>query len=104
MLSGLILSCSAHKESKNHLILSYSYLPFATMGSGSLQALTIIESRYKDNLSREEAINIAIEAISAGIYHDLGSGSNVDYCVITKGKSEMFRNAVLNDKLKEISL
>lgn len=85
-------------------MLSYSYLPFATMGSGSLQALTIIESRYKDNLTREEAINIAVEAISAGIYHDLGSGSNVDYCVITKGKSEMFRNAVLNDKLKEISL
>lgn len=30
---------------------------------------------------------LVIEAISAGIYHDLGSGSNVDYCVITKEKS-----------------
>lgn len=53
---------------------------------------------------REEAIALVIEAISAGIYHDLGSGSNVDYCVITKEKSEMFRNAVMNKDLHEISL
>ena len=74
------------------------------MGSGSLHAMTILESKYKDNMTREEAINIVIEAISAGIYHDLGSGSHVDYCVITKDKAEMFRNAVTNDKLHDISL
>lgn len=74
------------------------------MGSGSLHAMTIIESKFKDDLSREEAINLVIEAISAGIYHDLGSGSNVDYLVITKDKAEMFRNAVLNKDLHEISL
>ena len=45
------------------------------MGSGSLHAMTIFESKYKDNMTREEAVNICIEAISAGIYHDLGSGS-----------------------------
>lgn len=45
-----------------------------------------------------------IEAISAGIYHDLGSGSNVDYCVLTDGKTEMFRNAVKNHELHDISL
>jgi hypothetical protein len=28
----------------------------------------------------------------------------VDYCVITKDKAEMFRNAVTNDKLHDISL
>ncbi len=47
-------------------------------------------------MTRDEAVQLCIEAISAGILHDLGSGSNVDYCVITKDKSEMFRNAVLN--------
>ena len=69
------------------------------MGSGSLHAMTIIESKYKDDMTREEAVALVIEAISAGIYHDLGSGSNVDYCVITKENSEMFRNAVLNKDL-----
>ncbi len=38
-------------------------------------------------MTREEAVQLCIEAISAGIYHDLGSGSHVDYCVITKDKS-----------------
>lgn len=38
-------------------------------------------------MTRDEAINLVTEAISAGIYHDLGSGSNVDYCVLTKDKS-----------------
>jgi 20S proteasome subunit beta 2 len=74
------------------------------MGSGSLHATTILESKYKDDMSREEAVQLCIEAITAGIYHDLGSGSNVDYCVLTKDKTEMFRNAVLNKDLHEISL
>ena len=72
------------QESKLFFYLSYSYLPFATMGSGSLQAMTIFESKYKDDMTREEAVELVTEAISAGIYHDLGSGSHVDYCVLTK--------------------
>ena len=35
-----------------------------------------------------------MKAIEAGIYHDLGSGSNVDVCVIQKGKKEFFRTYV----------
>jgi len=31
-------------------------------------------------------------AITSGITNDLGSGSNVDCCCITKGKVEMYRN------------
>jgi len=33
-----------------------------------------------------------VKAIEAGVYHDLGSGSNVDVCVIKKGKVEYMRN------------
>lgn len=31
------------------------------------------------------------DAIAAGIFNDLGSGSNVDICVITKDKVEYLR-------------
>ena len=34
-------------------------------------------------------------AISAGIFNDLGSGSNVDACVITASHTEMLRNYVM---------
>jgi len=67
-------------------------LPFLTLGSGSLAAMAIMETQYKENLSREEAIKIVVAAIEGGIYHDLGSGSNVDVCLITKGKVEYLRN------------
>lgn len=33
-------------------------------------------------------------AVSAGIFNDLGSGSNVDVCVITATNTEMLRNYV----------
>lgn len=58
--------------------------PYHTTGSGSLAAMAILETRYKENMSKEEAMNLVVAAIEAGIYHDLGSGSNVDVCVITK--------------------
>ena len=43
-------------------------------------------------MQREEALELVKAAISAGIFNDLGSGSNVDACVITKGQTEMLRN------------
>jgi 20S proteasome subunit beta 2 len=63
-------------------------LPFATMGSGSLAAMGVFEAHYKDNMDEKEAIELVSQAIQAGIYNDLGSGSNVDICVIDKDRSE----------------
>lgn len=34
-------------------------------------------------------------AISAGIFNDLGSGSNVDACIITASQTDMLRNYVM---------
>jgi len=58
------------------------HLPFGAMGSGSLAATGVLESKYKDNMNLQEAFDLAVEAIEAGIFYDLGSGSNVDICVI----------------------
>lgn len=63
-----------------------------TDGSGCLEAISILETKYKENMEKDDAINLAIESIEAGIWNDLGSGSNVDVCVITKEKSEILRN------------
>ena len=66
--------------------------PYLTMGSGCLAAMGVFESRYKDNMTKEEALETCVAAIEAGIYHDLGSGSNVDLCFITKDGHEILRN------------
>lgn len=66
--------------------------PYHTTGSGSLAAMAILENYYKENMTKEEAIELVVKAIEGGIYHDLGSGSNVDVNIITKGKYELLRN------------
>ena len=43
---------------------------------------------------REEALDLVSAAISAGIFNDLGSGSNVDACDISATKTDMLRNFV----------
>lgn len=37
-------------------------------------------------MDRQAGIDLVSQAIRSGIYNDLGSGSNVDVCVITAGK------------------
>ena len=59
-------------------------LPYTTMGSGSLAAMAVFESRYTEDMDEEKAIAIVRDAIRAGIFNDLGSGSNVDITVIRK--------------------
>jgi 20S proteasome subunit beta 2 len=70
-------------------------LPYVTMGSGSLAAMSVFESTWRRDLDRAGAIKICSEAILAGIFNDLGSGSNVDVCVIEKDKpTQLMRNYI----------
>ena len=62
------------------------------MGSGSVSAYGELEKGFRDDLSLEDAKLLAIKAIKAGILYDLGSGSNVDFVLLTKGKTDHFRN------------
>ena len=72
-----------------HLFTVYPHgstdsLPFATMGSGSLNAMAVFEADYREGMGEEEAVALVARAVRAGIFNDLGSGSNVDVCVIRK--------------------
>ncbi|KAG1774970.1 nucleophile aminohydrolase [Suillus placidus] len=69
-------------------------LPYVTMGSGSLAAMAVFESSWKPNMERSDALALVSAAVSAGIFNDLGSGSNVDACIITATQTEMLRNFV----------
>lgn len=62
------------------------------MGSGSLAAMSVFETQWKANLSKDDAVKLCADAIEAGIWNDLGSGSNVDVCVITPEKTQLLRN------------
>lgn len=66
-------------------------VPYMTMGSGSLAAMAVFESRYKPDMEEEEAKKLVRDAIAAGVFNDLGSGSNIDLCVIKKDKVDYLR-------------
>lgn len=66
-------------------------LPYTTMGSGSLAAMSVFESRWKKDMELEDAKQLVRDAIAGGIFNDLGSGSNVDLCVITKDGANYLR-------------
>lgn len=75
-----------------------TYSPFMSMGSGSLNAYSLLESRYRDNMTLEEATQLAIDGIKAGIIYDNGSGSNVDIVRITEKGNEYKRNVEIVGK------
>ena len=74
---------------------SVDKLPYCTMGSGSLAAMSVFESGFHVDMSRQDGIDLVSKAILAGIFNDLGSGSNVDILIIprdTQDKVEYLRN------------
>lgn len=76
------------------------HVPFAAMGSGSLNALSVLETNYRDGLTEKEAIELAADAIQAGIFYDLGSGSNVNIFSVTKeGTEKLYNYRVFNTKV-----
>lgn len=66
-------------------------LPYVTMGSGSLAAMSVFETRYKEDMTQEEGVALVRDAIRAGIFNDLGSGSRVDITVVRKDGVDRFR-------------
>ncbi|XP_035285287.1 proteasome subunit beta type-10 [Anguilla anguilla] len=80
----------------SHLYCVYPHgstdkLPFLTMGSGAEPAISVFEDRYKPDMEMEEAKQLVRDAVTAGIFCDLGSGSNVDLCVITEAGVQYLR-------------
>jgi 20S proteasome subunit beta 2 len=61
---------------------------FIADGSGCMNALAVLERDFRDNLTREEAIDLAQRAAIAGMEGDMACGNALRYVVITKDKTE----------------
>lgn len=48
-------------------------------------------ARWKPNMEEEDAKRLVRDAIAAGVFNDLGSGSNIDLTVIKKGSVQYLR-------------
>jgi 20S proteasome subunit beta 2 len=77
-------------------------LPFTALGSGGLAAMGVLENGYASINTVEEGIALCQQAIVAGIRNDLGSGSQVDVCVMyPDGTSKLQRCVVPEETLED---
>ncbi|MDH7592844.1 MAG: archaeal proteasome endopeptidase complex subunit beta [Methanomicrobiales archaeon] len=59
-------------------------------GSGSPMAYGVLEDRYRPDMNRDEAVDLAIRALRAAMKRDIGSGEDISVVVITKERYEEF--------------
>jgi len=100
---GAALILGGVDSTGNHLYMIYPHgsvdpSPYVTMGSGSLAAMSVFEAGWKPEMTLEEGKKLVQDAIRAGIFNDMGSGSNVDLCVITTQGAEMLRGYEIANK------
>lgn len=55
-------------------------------------------------MSEADGMKLVRDGIAAGIFNDLGSGSNVDLCIIRKGSVNYLRNYELSNEKGERKL
>jgi proteasome beta subunit len=63
-----------------------SVLPdeYAAVGTGAEMALGVLDPQFKENMSEDEAVDLAIKAVRSASLRDSASGDGVDIMVITK--------------------
>lgn len=71
---------------------------YVSTGSGSIIVYGLLEDAYKQDISVEEGIKLAIRAISAAMHRDTPSGSGIDVVTITKEGAKK----VMTQEVKEI--
>ena len=73
-----------------------SVLPdeYAAVGTGAEMALGVLDPQFKENMSEQEAIDLAVKAVRSATMRDSFSGDGIDVLVINKeGATESTQTA-----------
>ncbi|MDR3223822.1 MAG: archaeal proteasome endopeptidase complex subunit beta [Methanobrevibacter sp.] len=76
---------------------------FISTGSGSLFAYGVLEDRFREGLTVEEGIDVAIRSINSAMERDTFSGNGVLVAKITKDGFKMLSEDEIKKKLKSLS-
>jgi proteasome beta subunit len=77
---------------------------WTTTGSGSPYVFGVLEDHYRDNLSADEALNLAIRGLNAATRRDAASGNGMDIAVIDKKGYRSVEREEIDKRLKAMSL
>ena len=59
---------------------------YATVGTGAELAIGVVESEYKQNLTEQEAVDLAIKSIRSAVNRDTASGDGIDLLIVTENE------------------
>jgi proteasome beta subunit len=68
-------------------------------GSGSPMAYGVLEDRFRKDMPRDEAIDLAVRSLKSAMKRDAGSGEGIQIVVITKEKYEVLGEDALRKYL-----
>ncbi len=73
-----------------------SVLPdeYAAVGTGAEMALGVLDPQFKQNMTKDEAIDLAKRAVRAASLRDSASGDGIDVLVITEDGTEEFTEEI----------
>ena len=77
---------------------------YTTTGSGSPYVFGVLEDNYKEGMNEDDAINLAIRAITAAIKRDSASGNGMDVVVITKKAYRELSSDEIEERKKKLGL
>src|SRR3989338_4939520 len=90
MVPGIVGFLLGGKDSKGYCLYDLGidgsiteFKDYASTGSGSVFAFGVLESSYKEGLTVEEGMKLAMKAINAAIQRDMASGGGIDILTIT---------------------
>lgn len=75
---------------------------FVSVGSGSVIAYGVLESNYRKNMKRDEAIQLVIKALNAAMQRDTATGSGLDIVVIDEKGAEKVLEQEAEMIMKEV--
>jgi proteasome beta subunit len=74
---------------------------FISSGSGSITAYGVLEADYKENLSVDEGVKLAVRCLHSALRRDSASGSGIQVVTITKAGIKKVIQKDLSVNLKE---
>ena len=74
---------------------------YISSGSGSVMAYGVLETMYKQDMTLEEGISMAIKCINAAISRDIASGNGLDIFTVTAEGAKQVKHEMIDYKIKE---
>jgi len=77
---------------------------YTTTGSGSPYVFGVLEDNYRKDMTEEEAIDLAIRAMTAAMKRDAASGDGMDVVVITKKGYRELSDEEIEERKEKLGL